>query len=571
MKTRIIAIIIAGIVISSVSAYLYDQMYDCLHPPIWMKIPRNYGIDDCLQMYYHGTLPDHTQSRESHAREMAHRNTMIEIFSDVPEVVAFYEKHDDDANVSVRDDHVSYFAGDEESFHPRMDLHYDEKNELTHMRFYCFDDGDVQYEVAQEDILHHLENKDCIPEKPSPNLKTGTMSDQGCAGLFDASWSAWVAHAVESQSAGTQWEPTSKHDIISGSEFFAEFRDTDCRHTVNDWAYLTENQSIVWDDIPWPNLRTYPHEHLNAGDMMILQAFPKSSPLKGYHYIHQIESGENQYLWDAIRHGNVVLDLDEADQFLREFADRSNKFEMHMSDDITQIWSMSYGEKQIRNDRHLVEAIVFASDIPGDAPNMQYVEIPQEMVPIVLPLTEKGKQFRYQEVSPDDAEKVYRMLDENGTMFAMNGEKMFLKYLGPLLNSGNLDDATTHAEKRWTASYYLNHIPLPNGKFEKNIENVILWNMMDELKKHGIENWKNDPDTGDHTDEGWMNPSKMCSKIFLDDNTTHYVSAEFYSEPELKITEIIIDDSKPEGCQKWFWIPNDVNFENGIMVYKYDN
>ena len=231
---------------------------------------------------------------------------------------------------------------------------------------------------------------------------------------------------------------------------------------------------------------------------------------------------------------------------------------------------MTYGEKQVRDNRHLVEAIVFASDIPGDAPNMPYAEIPHDMVPIVLPLTEREKQFRYQEVSDDDAEKIYRMLDENGIMFTMNNEKLFLKYLGPLLKSENLDDATAHTEKRWTASQYLNHLPLLNGEFEKNLEKVILWNMMDELEKHGIENWRNDPDINSNTDEGWMNPSKMCSKIFLEDNTEHHVSAEFYSEPELNITGIIIDNLRPEGCQKWFWIPYEIKFENGKRVYEYE-
>ena len=541
-------------------------MYDCLNPPLWMKIPR-FGFEHCWELFLNGHLPDWSDAREDHAREQAHRKKMIELFSEIPEVVAFYAKHED-TKVSVQDDHVSYFAGNEESFHPRMNLHYDEKNELTHMKFYCFDDRGVQYEVPQEDILYYLENNDCLPKKPSPSLEIGTMSDQRCASLFDDSWSAWVAHTKDTRSSGAQWEPPSKQDIISGSEFFAEFRDTDCRYTVNDWAYLTEDQSIVWSNIPWPNLKSYPHEHLNAGDVMVLEAFPKSNPLNGYHYIHQIKSGENQYLWDAIRHGNVILDFDEAEQLLKEFTDKSNKFEMHMPDGTTQIWSMTYGEKQMQYNRHLVEAIVFASDIPGDAPNMPYVEIPQEMVPIVKPLTEKGKQFRYQEVSHDDAEKIYKMLDENGAMFTMNNEKIFLKYLGPLLKSADLKDVISDV---WTASYYLNHIPLPNGKFEENIENVILWNMMDQLKNHGIENWKNDPNTGSHTDEGWMNPSKMCSKIFVEDEREVYVSAKFYSEPELNITEIIIDDSKPEDCQKWFWIPNDVNFENGIMVYKYND
>lgn len=176
MKTRIVvAIIVAGITISSVFAYLYDHMYDCLHPPIWMKTPRTNGISDCLQMYYQGTLPDYTQTRENHAKEMAHRNTVIEMLSGVPEVVAFYEKHGDDVNVLVRNDHVSYFVGDVESSHPRMNLYYDEKNELTHMRFYCFDDRGVQYEVPEEDILQYLENNNCLPKKPSSNLDAETI------------------------------------------------------------------------------------------------------------------------------------------------------------------------------------------------------------------------------------------------------------------------------------------------------------------------------------------------------------------------------------------------------------
>ena len=435
-----VIVIVATIGISSFLAYLYDQMYDCLNSPLWIKHPMHYGFGDCLQMYAEGNLPDYTQQREDYAKEQAQREKMIESFSDIPEVVSFYGKYGDDAKVSVRDDHVSYFAGDSESFHPRMNLHYDGKNELTHMRFYCFDDRGVQYEVAQEDILHYLKNKNCLPENLSSDPEIESMSDQDCANLFDLSWSAWTAHAAKIRIDGAQMEPPSKQDIISDSEFFAEFRDTDCRHAVNDWAYLTQDQNIVWDDIPWPELRTYPHEHLEAGYSMVLEAFPKSNPLNGYHHIHQIKHGEHQYLWDAIQHGNAILDFDDADQFHREFADVSNKFEMHFPDGTTQIWSMSYGEKKIQNERHRVEAIVFESSIPGDVPNIPYVEIPEEMIPNILPLTEKGKQFRYQEVSYDDAVKIYKMLDENGIMFSMNNEKLFLKYLGPFLETGIIEN-----------------------------------------------------------------------------------------------------------------------------------
>lgn len=170
MKTKFFAIILIGIVVASGSAYLYEQMYDCLNPPEWLKFPRSYGADDCMKMYYDGTLPDWSKERERNAQEQTHKEEMVELFSDIPEVVAFYEKYDDDdVNVSVRDDHVSYFAGQESGFQSRMNLYYTPDNELTHMRFYCFNDGSVQYEVTQEDITHYLKNKDCTSNNSSEN------------------------------------------------------------------------------------------------------------------------------------------------------------------------------------------------------------------------------------------------------------------------------------------------------------------------------------------------------------------------------------------------------------------
>jgi hypothetical protein len=127
-------------------------------------------------MYYDGTLPDWSKERERYSKEQAHREEMIESFSDIPEVVTFYEKYEG-VNVSVRDDHVSYFAGKESGFQSRMNLHYDEKNELIHMRFYCFNEGSVQYEVPQEDIMHYLENKDCTPNTSEDQNRTVSKWD----------------------------------------------------------------------------------------------------------------------------------------------------------------------------------------------------------------------------------------------------------------------------------------------------------------------------------------------------------------------------------------------------------
>jgi len=121
-----------------------------------------------------------------------------------------------------------------------------------------------------------------------------------------------------------------------------------------------------------------------------------------------------------------------------------------------------------------------------------------------------------------------------------------------------------------TPLYYPNKRPLPNGTFDDNLENVIPWLMMQELETQGIENWKNDPSTDAHTDEGWLNPSKMCSSLFVDGETKLYISTSFYSEPELTVSEIIIDDSKPMDCQKWFWIPYGVDSKTGNLLYVYD-
>ena len=104
MKTKLIAAIIIGVIISAGAGYIYDQMYDCLFPPMWMKLPRSYSLGDCLQMYSDGTLPDWTKAREDHAQKQSHRMGLIERYKDTPEVVAFYAKYDT-AIVSVRDDH----------------------------------------------------------------------------------------------------------------------------------------------------------------------------------------------------------------------------------------------------------------------------------------------------------------------------------------------------------------------------------------------------------------------------------------------------------------------------------
>ena len=70
MKTRLVVVIIIGIIISGGFAFVYAQMYDCLHPPPWLKIPRSYSLADCLQRYADGTLPHYTQDTRTSGEEI---------------------------------------------------------------------------------------------------------------------------------------------------------------------------------------------------------------------------------------------------------------------------------------------------------------------------------------------------------------------------------------------------------------------------------------------------------------------------------------------------------------------
>jgi len=92
--------------------------------------------------------------------ESSEEKSLSNLYKDKPEVVAFYDKYND-ANVSVREDHVSYFAGNGDDFRVRMNLYFDENYDLTHMRFYCYVGGQLQHEVPQEDIVSHLQKYHC--------------------------------------------------------------------------------------------------------------------------------------------------------------------------------------------------------------------------------------------------------------------------------------------------------------------------------------------------------------------------------------------------------------------------
>jgi len=96
--------------------------------------------------------------------DLSKDETLLELYKDKPEVVAFYDKYED-TNVSVREDHVSYFTGNGDDFRVRMNMYFDENYDLTHMQFFCYVGGVLQTEVAQEDIVSYLEKYTCLTPK----------------------------------------------------------------------------------------------------------------------------------------------------------------------------------------------------------------------------------------------------------------------------------------------------------------------------------------------------------------------------------------------------------------------
>ena len=197
MKTRLLIIIgITGVIILGSGSYAYSQMYDCLNPPLWMKI--SFGFERCFQLFINGNLPDWTQAKEDYETKQTLRAKLIEQFKDKPEVVAFYSKYDD-TNVSVLDDHLTYFAGREDGFFVRMDIYFDKNYELDHIDFHCYFQQEHQYELPQEDIASKISRFDCkeygstanteqepTPE-PAPNnisnkrtIVEGEMAEQIC-------------------------------------------------------------------------------------------------------------------------------------------------------------------------------------------------------------------------------------------------------------------------------------------------------------------------------------------------------------------------------------------------------
>ncbi len=98
------------------------------------------------------------------------RESLLMRYQDMPEVTAFYAKYND-TQVSVREDHISYFTGSDDSSLMRMNIFFNKNHILDHMDLHCYYQKVHQFEVPQEDIVNKLENYDCQKNEVLVNEK----------------------------------------------------------------------------------------------------------------------------------------------------------------------------------------------------------------------------------------------------------------------------------------------------------------------------------------------------------------------------------------------------------------
>ena len=93
---------------------------------------------------------------------------VIELFKNTPEVKAFHLQYED-AQTSLRDDHISYFSGSEDGYLVRMNLYFDENYALENMDFHCYHQKVHQFELPQENMTSKIEKYDCKEYGESKN------------------------------------------------------------------------------------------------------------------------------------------------------------------------------------------------------------------------------------------------------------------------------------------------------------------------------------------------------------------------------------------------------------------
>ncbi|MCV0391990.1 MAG: glycoside hydrolase [Nitrosopumilus sp.] len=111
------------------------------------------------------------------------KESLLKRYSNLPEVMAFYETYSD-AEASVKNDHVSYFAGNEDDFRIRMDLEFNKNFKVENMELHCYVKRVHQNDVPQSFILKYLKDYTCDENgsQRTGNIQIrGDMADQICS------------------------------------------------------------------------------------------------------------------------------------------------------------------------------------------------------------------------------------------------------------------------------------------------------------------------------------------------------------------------------------------------------
>ena len=141
----------------------FNYFFTPVGPEYKKKFARNVGIAVLILFAFYGiwNLAVDTNDLFLSPIPESEDEKILNQFKNLPEVKAFYAKYED-ANESVREDHVSYFTGSEDDILIRMNLYFDKTYELDHIDFHCYYQRTHLVEVSQEDIVYFLENRDCV-------------------------------------------------------------------------------------------------------------------------------------------------------------------------------------------------------------------------------------------------------------------------------------------------------------------------------------------------------------------------------------------------------------------------
>lgn len=121
------------------------------------------------------------------------------------------------------------------------------------------------------------------PRESEPTVFT--TSPEKCAELFDKIFDTWKQHVQENYGGPGQptLEPLTVAELISRWKGGEEFRNTDCRFSVDNWGNLVKHKDNVWGHVDWPNLEPFKYVPSKYGDaytnIEVLLGEPKQDKL----------------------------------------------------------------------------------------------------------------------------------------------------------------------------------------------------------------------------------------------------------------------------------------------------